>query len=115
VVSGVPDVSAALGLTAAQQVAIGFSCDGTFATYAAPITSCNGVGRSKLIELPQAGKENDDHNPDRVKPRSLFNVRGGDRQSAACGSDSAAVRRPPGAFRALVDRPLYTAPQIFKR
>ncbi len=41
VVSGVPDVEAALALTAAEQVAIGFSCDGAFATYASPITSCS--------------------------------------------------------------------------
>ena len=74
VVSGVPDVEAATTLTAAQQVAIGFSCDGVFATYETPITSCDGIGKSKLLTLPQTGTENDDHNPDRVKPRNLFNV-----------------------------------------
>ncbi len=74
VVSGVRDVEAALALTAAQQVAIGFSCGGLFATYSSPITTCNGAGKSKLISLPQTGTENDDHNPDRVKPRNLFNV-----------------------------------------
>jgi hypothetical protein len=63
-----------LGLTAAQQVAIGFSCDGRFATYNNPITDCGGIGKSKLITLPQTRTENDDHNPDRVKPRSLFNL-----------------------------------------
>src|SRR5207302_10471839 len=74
VVSGVPDVDAALALTAAQQVAIGFSCGGVFATYSNPITECTGVGKSKLITLPQTSTENDDHNPDRVKPRNLFNI-----------------------------------------
>jgi hypothetical protein len=74
VVSGVPDVAAALALTAAQQTAIGFSCNGVFATFGAPIQTCNGVGKSTLITLPQTGTENDDHNPDRVKPRNLFNV-----------------------------------------
>jgi hypothetical protein len=74
VVSGVPDVAAALTLTAAQQLAIGFACDGVSATYGNPITSCSGVGTSKLLTLPQTGMENDDHNPDRVKPRNLFNV-----------------------------------------
>ena len=63
VVSGVPDVAAALALTAAQQVAIGFSCDGVFATYGNPITTCSGVGTSTLLTLPQTGTENDDHNP----------------------------------------------------
>ena len=74
VVSGVPDVAAALMLTPAQQVDIGFSCNGAYATLAAPITACNGIGKSTLLTLPQTGKENDDHNPDRVKARSLFNV-----------------------------------------
>jgi hypothetical protein len=74
VVSGVPDVEAALALTAAQQVAIGFSCNGMFATYGSPITACDGLGKSKLLTLPQTGAENDDHNPDRVKARNLFNV-----------------------------------------
>ncbi|HLJ47727.1 MAG TPA: TonB-dependent receptor [Bryobacteraceae bacterium] len=74
VVSGVPDVDAALALTATQQVAIGFSCNGQFATLSQPITSCSGPGRSTLLTLPQTGTENDDHNPDRVKPRNLFNV-----------------------------------------
>jgi Carboxypeptidase regulatory-like domain len=74
VVSGVPDVAAATMLTAAQQVAMGFSCNGVFATYNDPITACNGVGKSTLLTLPQTGAENDDHNPDRVDPRNLFDV-----------------------------------------
>ncbi len=74
VVSGVPDVAAALTLTPAQQVTIGFSCDGVFATFNNPITTCNGLGKSTLLTLPQTGTQNDDHNPDRVKPRNLFNL-----------------------------------------
>ena len=74
VVSGVPDVAAALQLTAAQQTTIGFACNGVYATFAAPITSCNGIGTSKLVTLPQTGTENDDHNPDRVKPRNVFDL-----------------------------------------
>ncbi len=74
VVSGVPDVEAALGLTAAQQVTIGFACNGIAATFAAPITTCDGTGSSKLIRLPQTGRENDDHNPARVNPRHVFNL-----------------------------------------
>ncbi len=73
VVSGVPDVAAALELTAAQQVTIGFACDGTFATYSTPIRACSGVGTATLLTLPQTGTQNDDHNPDRVKPRNLLN------------------------------------------
>src|SRR6202011_1753408 len=41
---------------------------------ATALTSCTGVGKSKLLTLPQIGQENDDHNVDRVKPRSVFNL-----------------------------------------
>ncbi len=74
VVSGVPDVAAATLLTPAQQVDIGFSCNGVPATLQNPITTCTGIGKSTLLTLPQTGTENDDHNPDRVKARNLFNV-----------------------------------------
>ncbi len=73
-VTGVPDVTAALALTPAQQVDIGLSCNGVFATVQNPIRVCNGTGRSTLVTLPQAGAENNDHNPDRVQPRNLFNL-----------------------------------------
>ena len=90
VVSGVPDAGAALALTANQQVTIGLACNGVFATVSSPLTDCinpNGTqGRvtSKLITLPQGGydnfpsQENNDHNPDRVKPRNLFDIAVGD-------------------------------------
>ncbi len=90
VVSGVPDAGAALGLTPNQQVTIGLACNGVFATVTAPITDCIGPGgtqghvTSTLITLPQGGydtfpsQENDDHNPDRVKPRNLFDISVGD-------------------------------------
>jgi hypothetical protein len=42
VVSGVPDSDAALALTAAQQTTIGLACEGMFATFDIPITSCTG-------------------------------------------------------------------------
>jgi len=75
VVSGVPDSTFALSaLTPNQQASIGLACGGVFATAASPIRSCGGIVTSTLITLPQAGQENDDHNPDRVKPRSIFNL-----------------------------------------
>ena len=70
------DVSAALGLTPSQQVDIGLSCDGVAATLINPFnpgSTCN-VGKSSRLTLPQSGAENDDHNPDRVKPRNVFNL-----------------------------------------
>ncbi len=98
VVSGIPDAGAALGLTPNQQVTIGLACNGVFATVANPLTDCtnpNGTqGRvtSKLLTLPQGGYNafqnpnnplfpsqfDADHNPDRVKPRHLFDIAVGD-------------------------------------
>jgi hypothetical protein len=74
VVSGVPDSAAAINLSPSQQVSIGLACNGMFATVDNPINSCSGPVTSKLLTLPQAGHENDDHNPDRVKPRNVFNL-----------------------------------------
>ena len=78
VVSGVPDSDFALTeLSAAQQTSIGLSCGGTFATFQSalsPAVCGNSAVLSKLITLPQAGTENDDHNPDRVKARHVFNL-----------------------------------------
>jgi hypothetical protein len=91
VVSGVPDAGAAMiggsaGMTPLQQVSIGLACNGVFATVANPISDCVSAGgamgrvTSTLLTLPQGGydnfnsQENDDHNPDRVKPRNVFNL-----------------------------------------
>ena len=87
VVSGIPDAGAAMSLlTPNQQVSVGLACNGVFAAVSDPITDCTnpngteGKVTSKYITLPQGGygpfpsQENDDHNPDRVKPRNVFNL-----------------------------------------
>jgi hypothetical protein len=78
VVSGIPDSDAALALTPNQQASIGLSCGGNVATFGGDGLSSDTCGSnpvlSKLITLPQAGLEDDDHNPDRVKPRHVFNL-----------------------------------------
>ena len=80
VVSGIGDAGAALDPTvvsANQQVSLGLSCGGTAAVFGAPLTPAicgSNPVFSKLITLPQIGQENDDHNPDRVKPRNTFNL-----------------------------------------
>jgi len=91
VVSGVPDAGSALiggsaGLTPNQQVSIGLACNGVYATVDNPISDCvgpngaQGLVTSKLLTLRQGGydnfpsQENDDHNPDRVKPRNVFDM-----------------------------------------
>ncbi len=75
VVSGVPDAGYAMAnLTPNQQVSIGLACGGNYATVAAPIRSCGGNVTSALLTLPQTGQENNDHNPDRVKPRDILDL-----------------------------------------
>jgi hypothetical protein len=78
VVSGVPDSVAALSiLSNAQQTSIGLSCGGLVATFDNGLTpaGCAGkVVKSTLLMLPQAGAENDDHNPDRVTPRHVLDL-----------------------------------------
>lgn len=75
VVSGVPDAAFAMSdLTPNQQVTIGLACAGAYATVATPIRSCTGPVTSSLLTLPATGTENDDHNPDRVKPRQLVDL-----------------------------------------
>ena len=108
VVSGIPDAGAAIALlTPNQQVSVGLACSGVFATVANPITDCvtpgGGEGKvtSKLITLPQGGydgfpsQENDDHNPDRVKPRNLFNL--------GIGSDNLLHSEGPRRYTASIE------------
>ena len=74
VVTGVADSAAAMKLAPYQQADIGLACDGTAASLANPVRSCAGPVTSTLLTLPAAGAENNDHNPDRVKARNLFDV-----------------------------------------
>jgi hypothetical protein len=95
VVSGVPDAAAAMTLTPNQEVTIGLACNGVYATVASPIAACNGTVTSKLLTLPQTGMENDDHNPDRVKPRNVFNL--------GVGTDNLLHREGRTRFTASLD------------
>jgi len=107
VVSGVPDAGTALALDPNQQVTIGLACNGVYATVTNPLTTCLGPGgtrgvvTSTLLTLPQGGyanfpsQENDDHNPDRVKARSIFNV--------GIGSDNLFHTEGPRHFKASVE------------
>jgi len=74
VVTGVPNAADALLLTANQQVDIGLSCGGAFATVLSPLRSCAGSPVSTLINLPPVATANNDHNPARVAPRSILDV-----------------------------------------
>jgi hypothetical protein len=71
-----------LPLTADQQFQAGFTCGGVGTApspFGPALTSCpaNQFG-SIYLQVPAPGKENDDHNPQRIAPRSLFDVAVGD-------------------------------------
>jgi hypothetical protein len=67
-----------LPLTADQLFQGGFTCGGVPIVTSPFVvnvpTSCASNFGSNLIQVPGVGKENDDHNPQRIQPRSLFDV-----------------------------------------
>ena len=70
------------GITPDQQFQAGLYCGSVFATPTTPISPdglcpASQYG-SSLIKIPAAGTENDDHNPPRIAPRSLFDLAIGD-------------------------------------
>ncbi|HEV2135114.1 MAG TPA: TonB-dependent receptor [Terracidiphilus sp.] len=63
------------GLTFDQQTQAGLTCNGVKATLTAGFQSCApSQYSSTLVSIPAPGTENDDHNPPRIAPRSLFDV-----------------------------------------
>jgi hypothetical protein len=64
------------GFTADQEFEAGLSCNGIKATPTTPLpTPCLATQlTSSLLSIPAPGTENDDKNPSRVKPRSLFDA-----------------------------------------
>jgi hypothetical protein len=67
-------------LTADQEFQAGFTCNGVHATPTMPLpfTCLASQFGSTLIKVPAPGTENDDHNPQRVAPRHLFDLAIGD-------------------------------------
>lgn len=67
------------GLSADQQFQAGLFCGSQRATPTSGLRSCNPNSfGSTQISIPAPGMENDDKNPPRIKPRSLFDVSLGD-------------------------------------
>jgi Carboxypeptidase regulatory-like domain/TonB-dependent Receptor Plug Domain len=67
------------GLTPDQQAQAGLACDGVRATPESGFSSCDAAGlTSTLVKVPAPGTENDDKNPPRIQPRSLFDMAVGD-------------------------------------
>ncbi len=66
------------GLTADQQFQAGLYCGSVHATPTSPISPNDLCPASQygsnLVKIPSAGTENDDHNPPRIQPRSLFDM-----------------------------------------
>lgn len=63
------------GLTPDQQFEAGLTCDGVRATPTSGFTSCDAAGlTSKLVSIPAPGTEDNDKNPPRIAPRSLFDA-----------------------------------------
>jgi len=63
------------GLTADQQIQAGLFCGNQFPTLTAALTTCSpSQYGSTLVRIPAPGTENDDHNPPRIAPRSLFDL-----------------------------------------
>ena len=81
-ISGIPNVSmvaanvGAVPLTADQEFQAGFFCGTQHATptQALPFNCPAAQFGSTLIQVPVPGSENDDRNPPRIQPRSLFDV-----------------------------------------
>lgn len=82
-VSGLP-------LTADQEYQAGLTCNGKLAApnpLGAALATCGAAGFGSIyLQIPKPGAENDDHNPQRIQPRNLFdlsvgqdNILGGDR------------------------------------
>jgi hypothetical protein len=76
--TGSVDVS---GLSADQQFQAGLFCGSVHATPTTPISSSLGPNLcpasqygSTLVQIPAPGTQNDDHNPARIAPRSLFDI-----------------------------------------
>jgi len=63
-------------LTADQEAQAGFACNGVRATLGHPLPSACLASQftSSLISIPAINAENDDHNPPRIAPRSLFDL-----------------------------------------
>ena len=67
------------GLSGDQQLQAGLFCGTQKPTLTSPLTTCApSLYGSTLIKIPAPGTENDDHNPPRITPRSLFDLAIGD-------------------------------------
>ncbi|AFL87166.1 hypothetical protein Terro_0839 [Terriglobus roseus DSM 18391] len=70
-----PDAASVLRLTGDEQAQIGLHCGSVFAAVGQPVRSCAaGSLQTTRIRIPPAGTEDDDRNPSRIAPRSVFDI-----------------------------------------
>jgi hypothetical protein len=63
------------GMSFDQQFQAGIKCDGVAATPYSGFQFCDNAGyTSQLVKIPAPNTENDDKNPSRIAPRSLFDI-----------------------------------------
>jgi hypothetical protein len=71
-----------LPLTADQEFQSGLTCNGVLAApnpFGIALGSCPASGLGSIyVKIPAPGRENDDHNPQRIAPRHLFDLSVGD-------------------------------------
>jgi hypothetical protein len=71
-----------LPLTADQEFQSGLTCDGKLAAptpFGVALATCDAAGLGSIfVKIPAPGTENDDHNPQRIQPRNLFDLSVGD-------------------------------------
>jgi hypothetical protein len=67
-----------LPLTADQEFQAGLTCNGALAApnpLGPALATCSAAGLGSIyLKIPKPGTENDDHNPQRIQPRSLFDI-----------------------------------------
>ena len=86
-INGKPAVDLS-SLTPDEQFQAGLTCDGTRATQTTGFTICDAAGlTSKLVSIPAPGTEDDDHNPQRISHRNLFDMALGDDRLLNFGAD----------------------------
>ncbi len=77
-INGVPTINLS-SLTADEEFQAGLTCDGVKATQTAGFTTCDAAGlTSNLVKVPAPGTQDNDHNPQRIQPRNLFDMALGD-------------------------------------
>lgn len=76
--NGLPAINLS-SLTPDEQFQAGLACDGVRATQTAGFAICDAAGlSSNLVNIPAPGTGNNDHNPQRIQPRALFDMEMGD-------------------------------------